>query len=288
MTRPLIGLLAAALLALAAAPGALAREATDAEVRGLASAAADGDAGALSTLRGVDHVDGRAFALSASLDVSGATLRSRLRALAARPARPATDAVTAQRAARNVLAEDRFHEPSFPRPLRGVFAWVATTIDPLIDEVDALIDAVVPGGRPVGLTLLAVALILGFAALSSRMVRLRSRRRATAVAEDTDRSRGATPAELERAASEAERAGDLNLAVRLLFRAGLLHLDERGAIRLQPSLTTAAIAARIDSREFAEVAAGFEQVAYGGRPAAPADVEAQRSGWRRVLGERQR
>ena len=289
MTRPLAGLVAAVVLALAAAAPASARQATDAEVRELASAAAGGDARALAALREIERVDGRAFEPKESLGVSGAELRSRLRALAAPPRRSTGDAASARRGARDVLAEDRFHEPSFPQPLRGVFGWIATAIDPVVDEVDALIDAIlsaIPGGRPVGWALFAVAVILCFAALSSRTLRLRSRRHAAAMPAAGTGPRGPTPAELERAASDAERAGDLNRAVRLLFRAGLLRLDERGAIHLQPSLTTAAIARRIDSAEFAEVAAGFEEVAYGGRPAAPGDVEAQRIGWRRVLGER--
>ena len=281
---------AVALVALVAAPAAPAREASGTEVRQLASAAAAGDGRALAALREVDRVDGRAVALRESLDAAGANLRSRLRSLAARPARQAPDPAAARRAAREVLAEKRFHEPSFPRPLRGVFLWIAAALEPVIDAVDGVLDEILsalPGGRPVGLTLLAAAVLLGFAALSSRTLRLRSRRRAGARLRETARSAGPSPSELERAAAAAERAGDLNLAVRLLFRAGLLRLDERGAIRLHPALTTAAIARRLDSREFAEVAAAFEAVAYGGRAAAPADVEVQRSGWRRVLGDAQ-
>lgn len=280
-------LVAATLVALTTAPGALAREATGAEVRKLASSAAAGDGRALAALRDVDRVDGRRFQLGKSLGVAGDRLRSRLRSLAAEPAASTPDAATARRRASQLLAEDRFHEPSFPRPLRGLFQSIATVIQPVIDGVEDLIDEIasaVPGGRPAGFTLLAVAVLLGFAALSSRTLRLRSRRRATAAVSEAARSRGPSPAELERAADDAERAGDLSLAVRLLFRAGLLRLDERGAIRLQPSLTTAAIARRLGSSEFTEIAAAFEEVAYGGRAAGHSDVEAQRSGWRRVLG----
>ena len=277
-----------ALVAAAAAPSALASGATEAQVRELARSAAAGDARALTELRRVDRVDGRPYELGEALRTPGARLRGRLRSLADDAAGPVTDAATARREARGILAEDRFHEPSFPRPLRGLFGAIATAIDPAVDAVDALIDAIaaaLPGGRPVTFALLAVAVLLSFAALSSRSLRLRSRRRAIAVLREGAHSRGPSPSELERAAADAEGAGDLGRAVRLLFRAGLVRLDERGAIRLQPSLTTAAIARRLDSGAFAEVAARFEEVAYGGRAAQPGDVEAQRSGWRRVLGE---
>ena len=43
---------------------------------------------------------------------------------------------------------------------------------------------------------------------------------------------------------EAERRGEHELALRLRFRAGLLRLDERGAIELRPSLPTGEVVAR--------------------------------------------
>jgi len=197
-------------------------------------------------------------------------------------------AVAARTRARRLLAQKRFHEPSFPRPLRGVFQWIGSATAPLVEAVQDAIDGIaslVPGGRPVGLALLAGAALLGFAALASRTLRLRSRRRATEAARESATTRGPSAAELERAAVAAERAGDHSLAVRLRFRAGLLALEQQGAISLRASLTTAAIASSLGSREFRAVASSFEEVAYGGRAADPADVEAQRSGWRRVLEE---
>ena len=265
-----------------------AREASAAEVSELARAAAGGDRRALADLRSIDRVDGRAATLGEALRAGGGGLRARLRALSEAPARRAPEAATVRREARELLAEDRFHEPSIPRPLRGVFVWLGERIDPLADAIGDAIDrvaALLPGGRPVGYALLAGAALLGFAALASRTVRLRSRRRVSAAARNADVALGPSPAELERAAMEAERAGDLSLAVRLRFRAGLVALERQGSISLRASLTTAAIAGRLDSREFAAVASSFEEVAYGGRPAAAADVDAQRAGWPRVLEE---
>ena len=46
------------------------------------------------------------------------------------------------------------------------------------------------------------------------------------------------PRALERRAAEAEAAGDLEAALRLRFRAGLLRLDARGAIDYRPSIST--------------------------------------------------
>jgi hypothetical protein len=91
------------------------------------------------------------------------------------------------------------------------------------------------------------------------------------------------PSALEREADAAERAGDLERALRLRFRAGLLRLDERGAIRYRPSLTTGELRQLLGSATFDDLAARFEQVVYGREPAEPADVEAARNDWPRVV-----
>lgn len=283
-------LLAAGLLLAAAGPlaAASAREASAPEVRELASKAAAGDRSTLAELRRVDRVDGRNADLGEWLRRGSPNLRIRLRALAAGPAGQGPDAGVARARVREVLADARYHEPSFPRPLRGVFAWIGTRLEPVVRKLGELIRAiasVAPGGRPVGFTLLAALVLVAFAAMSSRTLRTRSRRRAAAALRAHARAHGPSPDELERAAADAERTGDLSLAVRLLFRAGLLRLDQLGTIRLHPALTTAAVARRLDSREFTAIAVGFDEVVYGGRPAAASDVEAQRAGWRRVLAE---
>ncbi len=73
------------------------------------------------------------------------------------------------------------------------------------------------------------------------------------------------PDELERAADAAERAGRLDDAVRLRFRAGLLRLGSRGAIRYRPSVTTGEVRRVLGSDTFDELARTFEAVAYGGQ-----------------------
>ena len=82
-----------------------------------------------------------------------------------------------------------------------------------------------------------------FALLARWIVKRVGRRRARgtgAVARDM-RATNEDPAVLEREADDAERRGDLERAVRLRFRAGLLRLGDRGAIEYRPSLTTSEV-----------------------------------------------
>ena len=153
--------------------------------------------------------------------------------------------------------------------------WVA-------DRASAITD-LLPGGKPVGLGVLAALVLAAAAALAGRTLRLRAGRREHALAGERARARGPDPGELERAAVRAEAGDDLDLAVRLRFRAGLLRLAERGEIDVRDSLTTGTIARRLHSDEFDRLARGFEAVAYGGRAARAEDVGAQRDGWPRLL-----
>jgi hypothetical protein len=93
------------------------------------------------------------------------------------------------------------------------------------------------------------------------------------------------PDQLERDAASAEAAGDLDQAIRLRFRAGLLRLDRVGAIRFRPSLTSSQVARTLRSHDFEELAATFDAVAYGGRAADVTDVTDARDRWPRVLTE---
>ncbi len=93
------------------------------------------------------------------------------------------------------------------------------------------------------------------------------------------------PDELERAAAAAERAGDLDHAVRLRFVAGVLRLDRAGVITYRSSLTTGQLRSRVPSGAFAELAGAFDEIAYGGRPAVEDDIRTATEGWPRVLAE---
>ena len=85
---------------------------------------------------------------------------------------------------------------------------------------------------------------------------------ARAAARDED------PRALDRRADAAEAAGDLEAALRLRFRAGLLRLDARGAIEFRPSISTYEVRRTLHSDDFDALAATFDDVVYGGRAAA--------------------
>lgn len=242
-----------------------------------------GDGDALAELRRVDRVDGRPVDMAAAL---ADRPRERLSSLQGRPRDPAApDADAARRSAREVLDGRAFHPPDVPRPLQGALRRLGRWLEPV--------------GRPLGAAFrwltaepgrflpLAVAVVLG-AGLITLVV---GRRRAPLGVGPAGRRLGREeedPALLERKAEEAERAGDLALAVRLRFRAGLVRLDRTGVLRLHPSLTTGAVTRAVPSETLVGLAADFDEIAYGGRPAAPDDVAGSRTGWPRVLAEARR
>ncbi len=91
------------------------------------------------------------------------------------------------------------------------------------------------------------------------------------------------PKALDRQAAAAEAAGDLEAALRLRFRAGLLRLDARGAIVFRPSISTHEVRRALRSDAFDALAATFDDVVYGGRPPSDADVAAARDRWPAII-----
>jgi hypothetical protein len=83
---------------------------------------------------------------------------------------------------------------------------------------------------------------------------------------------------LDRAAA-ARSSGDLDLALRLRFEAGLEQLEARGVVRERRTLTTAAVAAQVRSTTFDELASVHTLVAYAGLPASGHDVDAAFARW---------
>jgi hypothetical protein len=274
--------LALALVAAAAvaAPAAVrADSATSSEVRSLAARAAQ-DPDALERLRRIDVVDGRPVDLARAIGgAEGDELRARLEALAggdqaAVSGDPGADA-------RRILDGRRFHESSVPRPFHGLLAWLGDRLRGLADKFGWL-DDVVPGGPSVLWTMLGIVVVV-IAAFVARRVGLR---RAGIVGELAQRSRrrsAVDPARLEREAEEAERQGDLERALRLRFRAGLLRLGRAKAIPLRESVTTREVRRALRLEEFDELALGFDEVVYGGRPARAGDLATAKQAWPRVL-----
>jgi hypothetical protein len=198
--------------------------------------------------------------------------------MTARPAQQ-VDPVAARDAARDILSDRRFRSEPAPRPLRGVLDWIGDRLRPVVEWIGRVLGHV-PGWVWLGLAFAAVLAIV------ARVVVGGNRRRVTTAGSrdgKAARDRPEDPAALERAADEAERAGNLERALRLRFRAGLLRLGARGAIRYRPSVTTGEVRRALGSETFDELAGTFEAVAYGGQPAAPPDIDAARREWPHVL-----
>ena len=182
--------------------------------------------------------------------------------------------------AADILRDRRFRHDPAPRPLRGPLEWLG---DRLRSVGNGVADAfrAVPGPTWVSV---AFAAVLAIVALVVWLVRAQGI--SPAASARAGSARDATrenPATLEREADAAERNGDLERALRLRFRAGLLRLDERGAIRYRPSLTTGEVRRLLGSETFDDLAARFEQVTYGREPAEPDDLASARSNWPRVV-----
>lgn len=256
------------------------------EVRSLAARALD-DADALRLLRTTDEVDGVPVDISAALDgARGDQLAARLRTLAADPApgSSAPDAAAARARAGSILAHRRFRSAPAPRPFRGILESVSRRLQPVQDALVGAwrwLAARMPGGERSLWGILGLAAVLVAAAVSAGIARRRARPGAS-----PPRGRAATTPDaraLERAAEEAERAGDLGAAVRLRFQAGLLRLDRARVIEWHPSLTSAEIRRRLRSPAFARLARNFDEIVYGGRDPRAEDVAGARRGWAELI-----
>jgi hypothetical protein len=269
---------AVAVLVLAAPRAAGADAVSPAQLRQLA-AQAEHDPSALAALRRVDRVGGRRVDLAGALrGARGAALRARLRELQA-PA-GAVPAAGAQADARDILAQQRFRGSDLPGPFHGLLERLSRWLHKLDGVFDWLND-LLPGGDAVVWIVLA-ALVCAIAAIVARRV-LSGR---VSASEAAAAAAGAAPEDaraLERRADEAEAAGDLATALRLRFRAGLLRLDERGAIEFRPSISTYEVRRALRSEDFDSLAATFDDVVYGGRPPAEDDLSSARERWPRVV-----
>jgi Domain of unknown function (DUF4129) len=189
----------------------------------------------------------------------------------------------AREQARRILAEDRFHETDLPRPLRRPLEWLGERLEPVGDLINAIVDPLPGETSAIWLVLAAVVLVAAiFFAL--RLVRRRgpaaARTREQAGVEDT-----VDAGTLEREADSAELAGDLERALRLRFRAGILRLVERRQVDDPALVTTGSLVRRLRSEAFAAGARAFDEVVYGRRVATRDDVRKVREGWQAVLAQ---
>lgn len=206
--------------------------------------------------------------------------------VATEPLAAAITSDEARRIARQILEQDRFQEPPFPRPLQGVIRRIADLLEGPGNVVrgwyESLVE-MVPGREATVWIVLGAVVVVVAAVLSGRLARRRAGR-------DAIRAPGAgsvsiDPADLEAAARNAEAKGDLESSLRLRYRAGLLRLDAQGVIELTPSITNGTLTRIVPSSTFATLTRTFDEVIYGRRPVAEEDVAQARTGWERALDE---
>jgi Domain of unknown function (DUF4129) len=187
----------------------------------------------------------------------------------------------AREEARQILEEDRFHETDLPRPLRRPLEWLGEQLDPVGDLFVTIVDAV-PGGSSAIWLVLATAVLVAAIFFALSLVRRRgpAARRGPA---RTSAEQTVDAATLEHEADAAEQAGDLERALRLRFRAGILRLVERRQVEDPALVTTGSLVRRLRSEAFAAGARAFDEVVYGRRVATRDDVRKVREGWQAVL-----
>ncbi|HEY6522441.1 MAG TPA: hypothetical protein VIY10_01660 [Solirubrobacteraceae bacterium] len=187
----------------------------------------------------------------------------------------------ARRAASQILAESRFHQPHVPRPLHGLLAAIGSALQAPLTGLESLVTtiaSVFPGGV-VGVWALFAALTLA----AGLAVATRLARRDLASTASPRVSATQSAGELERLAAAAQDAGRLEEAVRLRFRAGLTRLSDEAAIAGAPTRPTVEIAHALGSPHFDSLAGRFDEIAYGASPATAEDVDRQRREWPEIL-----
>jgi hypothetical protein len=169
------------------------------------------------------------------------------------------------------------------RPFHGVLEWLGGILHTVLGRPYHWLADRVPGGET-GLDIVLVALVLAGIACAAWLL---SSRTGGAFVErsrsDTDPgATGSGPSALEREADEAERNGDLQLALRLRFRAGLMRLERTGSIP-RGQRTSRELRRALKLVEFDRVSRKFDEIVYGCRAPSPGDLEAARSDWRVIL-----
>jgi Domain of unknown function (DUF4129) len=188
----------------------------------------------------------------------------------------------AREEARRILAEDRFHETELPRPLRRPLEWLGDKLEPIADFINRVLEPL-PGETSLVWLVLAAAVLLVAVWIATRLVLRHGPAAPRQGAGSRADEESADAATLERLADAAERAGDLERALRLRFRAGILRLVERRQLDDPEVVTTGSLVRKHRSDVFSAGARAFEEVVYGRREPTPEDVRRVREGWQAVL-----
>ncbi|MGH9170045.1 MAG: hypothetical protein ACRD0Z_04125 [Acidimicrobiales bacterium] len=204
---------------------------------------------------------------------------------------------SARKQAAHILSQSPFHKTQGRgfAPLRGVLTQIGQWFEDAWDPVWHLLYhdtihrfVVVPFHDlfgtyewiPIAVIVLAAGLVLGFL-----LIKRRTRIQATPSEARAPTSGADNVEQLEAAATEAEAAGDHELAVRLRFRAGLGRLEVLGAIPSRDTATTQQLHRSLHSRTFEQLARSHEAIAYAGAPATPSDSASAREGWPILVSE---
>jgi hypothetical protein len=208
---------------------------------------------------------------------------------------PGGFAASARHQARQILSGSRYQtrpERSF-RPFAGVLGAIRRffhrvfgplwkfLVDHLFHPVSGPLSDVFGNWWP--LLVLFVALVAGV--LVGRIViKRRSRPGRTVLREITDAEFEDLDG-LEVMARQAELDGDMQAAVRLRFRAGVIRLERMGAISRAPTLTDRELSRSLRSGTFDALASDLESIVYGGATATVQQAADALSGWSKVTLE---
>ena len=178
--------------------------------------------------------------------------------------------------AAEILSGREYRGTDLPDPLRSPLE----RLTDLAQDAFASFDAALPGGPAVAWLVIGLAIVLVAAAVASRWARRHeAAEQRRVVAGRVERQ---DPRALLAEAEDAERAGELERAIRLRFRAGLLDLHLRDVVALRSATPNAEISRKLRSPTFDGLATTFDAVAYGGREPAPGDVATAREDWPKV------
>ena len=189
---------------------------------------------------------------------------------------PPLDADRLRSEASDILSGREYSETSLPRPLKGLFDWIGEQLEPLVGPLDKILNSS-SFQYPIGAVVLIGAAFLAVRAVRGRAKQDSVQRRRQRLIDTAD------PNILERKADEAERSGRFGVAVRLRFRAGLIHLELADRLSRTETTTGRDLRQQLDLPAFDRLADQFDFVTYGLSPSSSEDYQEALDNWKQVL-----